>query len=55
MAATESSFKMTIGEGRVTMADVKDENIDLKSRDPEQLHGDLKVRAIKSVVDCGKT
>ncbi|KAL4217082.1 Caveolin-1 [Mactra antiquata] len=45
MATSERSVKLTIGEENVTTADVtKGENLDLKSRDPEELHTDLKVQ-----------
>ena len=42
--ATESSVKLTIGEEKVTTADVtKGQEIDMKARDPQHLHDDMKV------------
>lgn len=40
----ESEIKLTVGEEKVTAADVtKGESIDLKFRDPEHLHDHVKV------------
>lgn len=40
----ESEIKLTVGEEKVTTADVtKGERIDLKFRDPEHLHDHVKV------------
>lgn len=47
MASKESEIKLTIGEERVTTADVtKGQDIDLKHRDPENLHDGIKVNFI---------
>jgi len=42
--ASQSEVRLTIGEERVTTADVtKGESVDLKNRDPENLHDGMKV------------
>jgi len=42
--ASQSEVKLTIGEQRVTTADVtKGQSVDLLHRDPENLHDNLKV------------
>lgn len=45
MAASETSVRLTVGEEKVTTVDVtKGQDVDFKARDPEQLHGDLRVQ-----------